>query len=151
MARLLSLMSTGIPLPLGSVDNARSFVFVGNLVDLIEKSLAHPGAGRQIFMVSDGEDLSTTGLIRRLAVHSGREPRLLPVPIPLLRILGRVGEGMNHVLGVTSPLDTYAVERLTGSLSVDIGALRASLGWEPPCSVDAGLAATVSTVPSKGN
>lgn len=145
MARLLGLVSRGVPLPLGGIKNVRSFLFVGNLVDLIEKILAHPGASRRIFMVSDGEDISTSELILRLAKCVQKRLRLISVPIFLLKVFGHIGDWINGWVGLNIGLDSYSVERLTGSLYVDTRAVRESLGWEPPYSMDAGLSLTLTS------
>lgn len=129
--RLLRWVARGLPLPLGAVENRRSLVALDNLVDLLRVCIDHPAATGQTFLVSDGEDLSTPELIRRLAAAMGRKPRLLPVPPALLRLggwlLGRSGE----------------VARLLGSLQVDIAHTREILGWTPPISVQEGLRRTV--------
>jgi nucleoside-diphosphate-sugar epimerase len=118
----------GVPLPLGAIHNRRSLVAVDNLVDLIIRCLDHPAAANQIFLASDGDDLSTTELLRRTARALGRPARLLPVPVALLNMAARV-------LGKQD-----FSQRLCGSLQVDIGKNRSLLGWTPPLTVDAGLA-----------
>jgi nucleoside-diphosphate-sugar epimerase len=126
-ARLCSAVRKGIPLPFGSVDNRRSLVALDNLVDLLVRCVAHPAAPGQTFMVSDGEDLSTPELIRRLARTMGTTARLLPVPPSALHMLGRLlGRGTD-------------VARLVGSLQVDIEHTRQTLDWAPPVTVDQGL------------
>ncbi|HNI68192.1 MAG TPA: SDR family oxidoreductase [Nitrospira sp.] len=117
-----------VPLPLGGVrDNARSFVALDNLVDFLETCLFHPAAANQVFLVSDGEDLSTAELLIRTARAMGTRARLIPVPTSLLRATGRI-------LGRSE-----SVRRLCGSLQVDIGRARRLLGWMPPIGVDEGL------------
>ena len=128
--RLMRAVAGGVPLPLGAIDNRRSLLYVGNLVDAIRVCLSHPGAAEQVFLLSDGEDVSTPELVRRLAAALQVRPRLLRVPVPLLRLAGRL---TGRVAGV---------ERLTGSLQVDSSRIRAALGWTPPCSLDQGLAET---------
>lgn len=120
----------GIPLPFGALTNRRSLVALDNLVDLIATCLAHPAAANQIFLVSDGEDLSVTGLLQRTAAASGRSARLLPVPMFFLRLTG-------HVFGKEA-----VVRRLCDTLQVDISKTRQLLGWHPPVSVDEALRKT---------
>ena len=79
-ARLVRLVARGVPLPLGAVRNRRSLIFVGNLVDAIVRSLDDPAAAGETFMVSDGEDVSTPELVRRIARALGKPARLVPVP-----------------------------------------------------------------------
>jgi nucleoside-diphosphate-sugar epimerase len=121
----------GVPLPLGTLHNQRSLVALDNLVDFIATCLRHPAAANQIFLVSDGEDLTVTDLLQRTAAAAGRQARLLPVPMAVLRILGRL-------LG-KEPV----IRRLCDTLQVDITKNRRLLGWEPPVSVDAALRKTV--------
>lgn len=126
-ARLLDAVARRQRLPLAAIDNRRSLVFVDNLVDLIIKCIDHDKAPGRAWLVSDGEDLSTPELVRRLAAQLNQPPRLLPVPPALLRLAG-------FLTGRRA-----AVDRLTGSLQVDISATRELLGWQPPVTVDEGL------------
>lgn len=127
-AALMRWLQRGIPLPLGAVnDNRRSLVALDNLVDLLITCIDHPAAANQTFLVSDGEDLSTTGLLRRMGQAMGSPARLIPVPPALLR-LGAAALGKGDV-----------AQRLLGSLQVDITHTRQTLGWAPPIGVDEGL------------
>lgn len=128
--RMMGWLARGVPLPLGAVDNRRSMVGVRNLCDLIERCTWHPAARGRTFLASDGEDVSTPELLRRLGHALGRPARLLPVPPVLLRAgLEAVGRG------------DFAT-RLCGSLQVDIGPTRAALEWQPPVRLDDELRAT---------
>lgn len=124
---LLNAVRRGWPLPLGAIRNRRSLVGVDNLVDLIAVCMAHPGAASEAFLVSDGDDVSTPELVRRLALAIGRTPRLVAVPVWCLRaaaaVVGKSG----------------AVDRLTESLQVDMTKARRLLGWVPPVTLDEGL------------
>ena len=116
-----------IPLPLAAVANKRSFVGLDNLVDLIMTCIDHPAAANQTFLAGDGEDLSTAELVRRLALALGRPSRLFPLPPGILQ-------------GIASLIGRQAMmQRLCGSLQVDIGKAKGLLGWRPPCTVDEGL------------
>jgi nucleoside-diphosphate-sugar epimerase len=128
-------------LPLGGVSNRRSLVSIWNLCDLLMLLIASPHASRRVWMVSDGDPLSTPELIRRLARAMHRRARLVPVPAGLLRTLA-AGLGFRG-----------EVERLCGSLVVDISATQRDLGWSPPVAVDEALSRTaqwyLSQVPSR--
>lgn len=124
---LMRAVARGIPLPLGAIDNRRSLVALDNLVDLILTCIKHPDAANQIFLVSDGEDLSTAELIRCMARVMGRPARLIRVPVWML-------EAGGALLGKRD-----VVQRLCGSLQVDIRKSRDVLGWMPSISVDEGL------------
>lgn len=126
-------VASGMPLPLGGCNaNRRSLVALDNLVDLIITCLDHPGAAGGCFFAADGEDLSTAALVRRLARAMGRPARLWPVPLWMLR-LAAAGTGHHDVL-----------QRLCGSLQVDISSARETLGWTPPVGVDEGLRRAVA-------
>ncbi|MGC1954572.1 MAG: SDR family oxidoreductase [Gammaproteobacteria bacterium] len=125
--RLINLVQRGLPLPLGAVNNKRSLVAVDNLVDLLTHCIDHPAAAGQTFLVSDGEDLSTPELIRRLAKVLGRPARLIAVPPALLRLAGRLARRAQEV------------ERVIGSLQVDISHACETLDWRPPVAVDEAL------------
>lgn len=124
---MMRWLKWGVPLPLGAIQNKRSLVALDNLVDLIITCLNHPNAANQTFLVADGEDLSTPELLRRMAHALGKPARLIPVPTSLLEA-GAVLLGQREM-----------VQRLCGSLQVDISKARTLLGWNPPISVDEGL------------
>jgi len=129
---LIKAIEAGIPLPLAAIGNRRSFVALDNLVDFIVTCISHPAAANEIFLVSDGEDLSTPDLIRRLAAAMSKRPRLLPVPVPVLKTaaawIGRRG----------------MAQRLTESLYFDTSKTSRLLGWSAPLSVDEGLRRAVA-------
>ncbi|MBE0621684.1 MAG: SDR family oxidoreductase [Burkholderiales bacterium] len=132
-ANFLSMMRwlhKGVPLPLGAIHNQRSLVALDNLVDLVMTCLRHPNAPNQTFLVSDGQDLSTTALLLRTAAALGRQARLIPVPMPALQAAARL-------LGKAD-----VAQRLCGCLQVDISKTRKMLGWVPPVSVDEALKQT---------
>jgi nucleoside-diphosphate-sugar epimerase len=120
-AALMRAVQRGWPLPLGAVHNQRS------LVDFIVTCITHPQAANQTFLVSDGQDLSTTELVRSMAQAAGVPAHLLPVPVWALQAgASLLGKG-------------DAVQRLCGNLQVDISKARSLLGWVPPVSVEEGL------------
>ena len=130
--RLLHLAAMGVPLPLGSIDNRRSLVNVWNLVDFIETCMTHPQAPGNTFLISDGEDLSTPQLLRKLARLMHRRSRLFRFPPwALSRIAQWVGLGSE-------------MRRLCESLQVDSTPARERLDWRPVVSVDEGLGRTVA-------
>jgi nucleoside-diphosphate-sugar epimerase len=130
---MMNWLRQGIPLPLGSITkNRRSFVFLDNLVDLINVCISHPAAANQTFLVSDDEDLSTVGLFERMALALGRPAKLIALP-PVLITLGA------KLLG-----RRYIAQRLCSSLQVDIKKTKDLLGWSPPVSVDKGLRLTAA-------
>jgi nucleoside-diphosphate-sugar epimerase len=124
----------GTPLPFGAVSNKRSFVALDNLVDFILTCLVHPKAANQTFLVADGEDFSTPELLQRIGLALGKPMRLLPIPSGLLQLAaGMLGK-------------RAMVQRLCGSLQVDISKARELLDWTPPLSVDEGLRRTVGKI-----
>jgi UDP-glucose 4-epimerase len=126
-ASMVRWVERGVPLPLGAIHNARSMVALDNLVDLLMLCIKHPAAAGQTFLVSDGEDVSTTELLRRTAQAMGKKPLLVPVPAAVLE-LGAALLGKRAV-----------AQRLCGSLQVDIEKTRNLLNWTPPLTLDQGL------------
>lgn len=139
MASLVKLIQLGLPLPFGLVKNRRSFVYVGNLVDAIVTCLTHPGAKNQIFLIADGEHLSTPDLIRKIAISLDRSVSLVPVPSGLLKLMGWGGEMAKFFIKRAVPIDRSVVERLLGSLAVDSSRICTTLDWQPPYTMESGL------------
>lgn len=134
---MMKWLHHNIPLPLGAIKNKRSLVALDNLVDLIVTCIDHPKAANQIFLVSDGEDLSTTELLQRMAKALHKSVWLLPIPGFLLGL----GAGL---------LGKHAMaQRLCGSLQVDISKTQQLLGWAPPVTVDAALSKTARNFQEK--
>lgn len=130
--QLLHTIRRGIPLPLASVHNRRSLVYLGNLVDALACCVKDVRAAGQSYLVSDGEDLSTPELIRRFANALELPARLWPVPLSVLRWIGSVA-------GKQAMID-----RLLGSLQVDSSKIRKELDWCPPYSVYQGFSETAA-------
>jgi nucleoside-diphosphate-sugar epimerase len=124
---MMRWLKRGVPLPLGAIYNQRSLVSLDNLVDFQMTCLTHPAAANQTYLVSDGEDVSTTELLRRMGQAMAKPARLLPVPVSWL----------NLAAAMVGKADV--AQRLCGSLQVDISKTRELLGWVPPVSLDEGL------------
>jgi len=127
---LMRLVATGMPLPFAGIDNRRSMIFLGNLVDLVERVCWHPDATGRTLLVRDGLDLSTPELIRVLAAALGRPPHLFGLPHPTWAAFRR--------LPMLGPLNA----RLTLSLQIDDAQTRAMLDWRPAVAPEIGLAET---------
>jgi nucleoside-diphosphate-sugar epimerase len=124
---LFKIVDRGIPLPLASINNHRSLIYLENLVDAIITCINYPKAAGQTYLVSDDADISTPELIRRVAAVLGRPARLFPFPPSLMRFAGRLfGKG-------------DAVERLVSSLTIDSSKIRRELGWKPPYTMEQGM------------
>jgi nucleoside-diphosphate-sugar epimerase len=126
-ATMIRLVNSGIPLPFGQIANKRSLVSLDNLVDLIITCIDHPKAVNQVFLAGDGDDVSTTQLLRQLAQAMGKPSRLVRVPLFVLAMLAAM-------FGKRA-----AVQRSLGSLQVDISKSRTVLGWQPTVSLEEGL------------
>ncbi len=129
---LMKLADTPMPLPLGAINNKRSMVYVGNLVDFIIQCIDHPAAANQTFLVCDGEDVSLRSLLSMMRTSLGRSTRLVPIPAFLFRIAGQI-TGKREV-----------VDRLVGDLQVDASKARNLLNWVPPFTVQQGIDATIA-------
>jgi len=129
--RLMQLVQSGVPLPLGSINNLRSFIYIGNLLSAISCCITHPAAAGQTFLVSDNQDVSTPDLIRMLAAEMKIKPRLFSLSPRILKILGTIsGQGEEII-------------KLLGTLVVDNSKIRTRLGWQPPFTLEEGIRETV--------
>jgi nucleoside-diphosphate-sugar epimerase len=126
--KLIRLVDRGIPLPFGGIQNKRSLISLTNLVDLICCCLKHPAASGNTFLVSDGDDVSTPELVRRIAQALGKHFRLLPIP------------GWMMIVGGVLTGKTMQIKRLCGSLQIDSSKVRRVLSWTPPSSMAEELA-----------
>ena len=126
-ASMISWVNNGVPLPFGSVNNKRSFIALDNLVDFIllcaDKSKS-PKAANQVFLISDGEDVSTTILLHKVGRAYGARARLLPVPVSFMRFAAKLFGKSNMA------------DRLFGDLQVDSSKARELLGWSPVVTMD---------------
>tara|TARA_R110002033_G_scaffold50687_2_gene97819 strand:+ start:525 stop:1487 length:963 start_codon:yes stop_codon:yes gene_type:complete len=130
-ASLLNLVFKGLPLPFGFITtNKRSLVSVTNLTDLIMTCIEHPKAGNQVFLVSDDNDVSTASMVSHMSKALGKSSRLLPVPLWCYRLVGKLTG------------KTGIVDRLLGSLQVDITHTKKTLGWVPPQTLEQGFKET---------
>ncbi|MGP8307227.1 UDP-glucose 4-epimerase family protein [Vibrio sp. YIC-376] len=130
-ASLMNLVSKGIPLPFGCItNNKRSLVSVDNLVDLIITCIDHPNAANQVFLVSDDNDVSTSAMVREMATALGKPTMQLPVPVWCYKLAGKLFNKSD------------VVDRLTGSLQVDITHTKETLDWNPPQTLQDGFKQT---------
>lgn len=126
-AQMLKVLATRLPLPFASIENQRSLVYVGNLVDALIACATHPAATGQTYLIRDGEDISTPDLLRHLGIAMGRPARLFSFP-PSLLTWAAAAVGRAEQL-----------RRLTGSLQVDDAKIRRELNWTPPFTLQQGL------------
>ena len=130
--KLLRAVDARVPLPFASVNNRRSLIYVGNLAYALGVCLTHPDAANRTFFVSDDLDVSTPQLVREMAAALGKKPRLLPFAPGVLR-------GVGLLTGCREQID-----RLTGSLQVDVSLIKSALGWQPPYTLQQGLVQTAA-------
>jgi UDP-glucose 4-epimerase len=130
---LLKLSSTGLPLPFGLVNNKRSMVYVGNLVDFIVKCIDNSAAENQTFLISDNYDLSLSGLLKLIRNGMNKPTRLIPVPLFVFKLAGLIFRKQG------------VVNRLVGDLQVDSSKAMSLLDWKPPYTVEQGIQATVDS------
>jgi len=128
--KLMQLVAKGLPLPLGAITNQRSMLALDNLISFIDVVMTHPAAANQCFLLSDGQDLSTTQLLKLLAKGLHQSLWLIPLPAAILQALAKMVE------------QSSASERLLGSLQIDSSKARQLLGWKPPLTVEEGIALT---------
>jgi nucleoside-diphosphate-sugar epimerase len=138
-ASMVNVVKRGIPLPFGAIYNKRSVVYMGNLVSLILRCIDHSAAANQVFLVSDGCDVSTTELLRACATAFGVKARLISIP-------------KSWMQSGASLLGKQAIaQRLCGSLQVDITKAKQYLDWSPPFQLAEGLEITALGVSSGRN
>jgi nucleoside-diphosphate-sugar epimerase len=128
---LIKIAGLGLPLPLKSINNKRSFLYLGNLMEAMAACIEHPRAAGQTFLVSDGQDISTPGLIKMIANAMGKRVVLFFLPLRFLRMVCKI-------MGKAKEL-----EKLTGSLRVDNSKIRNLLGWEPAFTMEEGIKETL--------
>jgi len=128
---LIRLVDSGLPLPLASIRNSRSLIFVENLASALLACVEHPSAHGRTYLVDDGETISTPELARTLGRLLGRQARLFQCPLPILRSLASLVRR------------TDALDKLSDSLVVDGAAIRKELAWRPHRTMRDGLAETV--------
>lgn len=129
--RLIKIVDLGVPLPLGAIHNKRSMIALANLLSFLEECILNEKAANKTFFVSDGNDLSTPELIRLIAKRLSKRTLLVPIPVFLLRFIGKL-------MGRSKDVD-----RLTGNLQIDMSYTSSTLGWNPPVSIENGLSETV--------
>jgi len=128
---LMKLSRLSIPLPFGLIKNKRSMVYLDNLVDLIVTCVDHPKAANNVFLASDGDDLSLARLLTLIRRAMNKSPLLLPIPVLLFNLFGRL-------------LGKYdMVDRLIGNLQVDSSDAKTYLNWTAPYTVEQGMRITV--------
>ncbi|MEO6421664.1 MAG: SDR family oxidoreductase [Candidatus Nitrotoga sp.] len=132
-AQLLTVASKRIPLPFSLVQNLRSLIYLGNLVDALIACSTHPVAAGQTYLVNDGEDISTPDLLRQIGNAMECPAHFFPVPPNWLRVLGKLTGQTNQI------------ERLLSSLQVDSGKIRHDLNWVPPYTLQHGLQVTAES------
>ncbi len=129
-ASLIKLVDKGVPLPLASINNKRSLIYLGNFVDAIITCVQHPKAAGNTYLVSDGEDISMPQLIRKIAYALNRPSRLFSFPVPIMYLIAKLA-------GKSSSL-----QRVTQSLAIDSSKIRQELNWHPPFTIEQGLKET---------
>jgi UDP-glucose 4-epimerase len=130
--KLMQLVQRHFPLPLAGISNRRSMLALDNLIDFILLTAKHPQAANQLFLLSDGQSLSTAQLMNEIARAMGlASARLFAIPVPVLQLIAKC-------LGQSA-----AIERLTDSLEIDSQKASQLLQWNPPLSIQAGIQSTV--------
>ncbi len=128
---MMRMVEKGIPLPFGAIHNKRSLVYVDNLASLILTCCEHPAAPGHTFLASDSQDVSTSQLIRAIAFSMDKSPRLLPIPMPWIRV------------GASVLRKQHLAQRVCGNLQVETRHTKEILGWIPPVTFKDGISKTV--------
>ncbi|PML45748.1 NAD-dependent epimerase/dehydratase family protein, partial [Vibrio sp. 10N.261.52.A1] len=128
---MMRMVEKAIPLPFGAIHNKRSLVYVDNLSSLILTCCEHPSAPGHTFLASDNQDVSTSQLIRAIALSMDKSPRLLPIPMPWIRA------------GASVLRKQHVAQRVCGNLQVETRHAKEILGWIPPVTFEDGISKTV--------
>jgi nucleoside-diphosphate-sugar epimerase len=134
--RLVALVRTGLPLPLGAATAPRTFLGVDNLADAVVRCVEHRHAANEVFLLGDGEVTSTVEFVRRIATALDRRVWLPRVPPVLLRAGFRLVRRARDF------------DRLFDALELDTSRIRTLLDWTPPISLDEGLARALRRRPT---
>ena len=130
-ARIMRFIKSGMPLPLGNIKNLRSFIYLDNLIDAIITSVTHPLAAGETFLVSDGQDVSTSDLVKMIAAAMRKKTFFFSLHPAMLKVLCKIVRKAREL------------EKLTVTLQVDSGKIRNLLGWKPPFTLEEGIRQTV--------
>ncbi|MFM2641243.1 SDR family oxidoreductase [Vibrio chagasii] len=128
---MMRMVEKGIPLPFGAINNKRSLVYIDNLSSLILTCCEHPSAPGHTFLASDNQDVSTRQLIRAIALSMCKSPRLLPIPMPWIK------------LGASVLRKQHVAQRVCGNLQLETRHTKEILGWTPPVTFKDGISKTV--------
>lgn len=128
---LMRLIATNLPLPLGSINNKRSLIYVENLSDAICTLVNRKTVAHDVYMLSDGEDISTSALVESLSKAMGHRPILLAVPKSLLFMMAWLVRRKPKI------------SMLYDSLCVNSDRFREEFSWSPPTGIQDGLKKTV--------
>jgi len=134
MIRLLQLANRKWPLPMGRINNARSMVFVDNLIELINTIIDKEASG--VFIAGDPEPLSTSELIGLIRKNLGNKSGLIGIPGAIRKLIKRAKPAL--------------YTRLFGSFVVDNSITNAKLHFVPPYSTEQGINQMVDWFKSSG-
>lgn len=141
--RLLAAASKDRRLPFGKVDNKRSMVYVGNVVDAALAVLGSPGSAGEVYLVCDERPYSTREFYSAICQAMGKEPLLRNTPIWLLKAMGRCGDLAGLILRRQMPIDTGVISRIVGDLCFSTQKISEQVGFTPKVSLAEGAEATV--------
>lgn len=139
MDRLIRLINSGLPLPFMMIRNRRSMLYVGNLVSALYEAMMNPNANRKIYVISDGDDLSTNDIVVMIKKNTGKGGLVFPLPVFMLKIVGILGDYMKKIKLNNIGIDSYSVDKIIGSLEVDSSKIRKELKWRPPYKIEEGI------------
>jgi nucleoside-diphosphate-sugar epimerase len=147
MERLIRIIDSGLPLPLGGIDNRRSLIFVGNLASAVLALLLEPAASRRTFVICDREVISTPQLLRLLSQFASRPLRLWTIPDAGLDALARAGDVLSRIARRPIAFDSYSLTRLRASLPIDDSTFQTTMNWQPPFTMKEGMDITFGRRP----
>lgn len=137
---LLKLTEIGLPWPLSSFNNQRSFCSVENISFVIKELLTRNDIQSGIYNIADNDSLSTNDLIKLIGDTKKKKILFIPIPKYLISIFAKIGDLINF------PLNTERLEKLTDSYVVNNSKLIAALGKDLPIKTKDGLITTINSI-----
>ena len=141
---LYNVVSKGVPWPLGSYENRRSFCSIDNIAYVVEQLIVKENIDNGIYHVCDDEALSTNELIALIAQSVNKSPRIWKLPKPLINSLATVGGALRL------PLTKERLQKLTENYVVSNEKVKKALDIDKmPVSAEEGFNKTLKSFQDK--
>jgi len=143
LSRLINLIKKSVPLPLLKIENKRSFLFIGNFNETVYRLIIRDDICFKKYVVADNEIISTPQLINLIAELLNKKIFMFSFRSGCLSGLAKICDSINNLYGVEIGINSYAIERLIGSLVIDNSRIKKDLNFDMPFSLQEGLKQTL--------